>query len=93
MALLFMIGGLIWLSALLYAAPAVWQMLTGKPVHRGDPVRLAVFITAVVIVAGCLRWLFAPESMQILAAIFVLLIADGFYILHLMRSYGRGERL
>lgn len=91
MKALFIIGALSWLPAWLYSGWTVLQTLSGRPVRRGDPMRLGVFVIATIFVLGSLRWVIMPDSRTALAGIFILLIAAGIYTLHLMRVYGRGE--
>lgn len=90
MTVLFVAAMIVWSAVLLYASRSFWKMLTGQAVHRGDPMRIGVFTTSILFVAGSLRWLAAPADMISLATIFMLSIVDALYILHLMRSYGRG---
>lgn len=90
---LFLCALVVWSAVLFYAGKSFLAMLTGKPVHRGDPMRIGVFATSILFVAGSIRWLVAPTDMTSLATIFVLSVIDAIYIFHLMRSYGRGGPL
>jgi hypothetical protein len=83
----------IWLSMMIYMAPGAWSAVTGKALRRGDPMRLACFATAFVIVGFNGRWLLAPDSEMIWQTLYALSAAVGVYIIRLAHAYGRGPRV
>jgi hypothetical protein len=90
---LFYAALVVWSCVMLYAGSSFWKTISGSPVHRGDPMRIGVFATSIIFVAGTIRWIVAPADMTSLSAIFTLSIIDALYILKLMRAYGRGGPL
>lgn len=87
---LFIAALVVWSAVLLYAGKSFWTMISNRPVHRGDPMRIGVFATSILFVAGSIRWLVAPDDMLSLSMIFTLSVIDALYILRLLRAYGRG---
>lgn len=83
----------VWLATLAYMATGAWSAARGKHVRRGDPMRLACFITAAVFVGYILRGLFWPGEVTSGAALRLASMADAIYIIALGRTYGRGERV
>jgi hypothetical protein len=49
--------------------------------------------SSIVMILGNLRWLFAPENMNLLGAVSMLSLLVGIYKIILARTYGRGPRL
>lgn len=92
MTALFVTGGLIWLAVLIYALPGAVSAFSKNP-RRGDAMRAGVAAVAILIVAGSLRYLFAPHSQSYLIALFVYLCGVGCFVLWLMHTYGRGGRV
>lgn len=92
MTVLFVLGLCVWAIVLTYSLPSAMSAF-GRTPRKGDPMRAGVAVVAVIFVAGSLRWLVAPDSEGILSAIFVLVIGAGFFVLWLMRSYGRGPNV
>lgn len=90
MTVLFAVAGLLWLCVLIYLTPSVWAIFKGD-MRRGDPPRLAAFGFALLSVLGALRWLFAPEDTQLLAAVFSLNICVAALTLLISKVYGRGD--
>lgn len=89
MTALFVVAGAIWTAVLIYALPGALSAF-GKAPRRGDPMRAGVACVAVMVLSGAIRWLFAPDDMSLLAAVFVLVCGTGCFVLILMRAYGRG---
>jgi hypothetical protein len=81
------------LTALRIINVAVWSVLLGKDVRRGDPMRLGVAGVCLVIILGNLRWLLAPDNDGLFIAIYLLSALVGTYIIRLGMAYGRGPRL
>lgn len=84
---------LIWSALLLYMAPGASHAVSGKDVRRGDPMRLGVGAVCLVMILGNLRWLMAPDSDALFAAVYVLNALVGAYLFRLAKSYGRGPLL
>ena len=83
----------VWACVLIYMASGAWAAARGRQVRRGDPMRLACFITAAVFVGYVLRGLFWPGEVASGAALRLASMADAIYILSLGRAYGRGEHV
>jgi hypothetical protein len=84
---------LVWGALFAYMVPAARHAVTGKDVRRADPMRLSVAAVCIVMILGNLRWLIAPENMNMLGAVSVLSLLVGIYKIILARTYGRGPRL
>jgi hypothetical protein len=76
-----------------YMFPGAWSAVFGRDVRRGDPMRLACFATAFVMLGFNLRWLFAPDSIWMWQALYLLSAGVGVYIIVLAHAYGRGGRV
>lgn len=83
----------VWGLLLLYMIPGAHHAITGKDVRRGDPMRLGVGVVSIVMVLGNIRWLAAPDNMNLLAAVHILALLAGLYIALLAKTYGRGPKL
>lgn len=83
----------VWTVMLVYMAPGAWAAVRGRTVRRGDPMRLACFLTGVMIVGFSLRHLLFPESMVTWAALYIFSISIAVYIIALARAYGRGPHV
>jgi phage tail sheath gpL-like len=81
-----------WSAVLAYAAPAAVAAILGSQ-RRGDPMRLATALVALVMVAGNARWLFGPTEETLWKAVLTMSFLTGGYVVTLMRAYGRGEDL
>jgi hypothetical protein len=84
---------IIWGGMMIYMAPGAWSAVSGKALRRGDPMRLACFATAFVIVGFNLRWLLLADNMMVWQALYVLSAGVGVYIVVLAHAYGRGPRV
>lgn len=82
-----------WGLLALYMLPGAWSAARGRDTRRGDPMRLGVFATALVMIGFNLRWLFAPDSMLIWQMLYLLSAGDAVFIALLARAYGRGGRV
>lgn len=80
----------LWLLVAGYCLPSATNAAFGKVVRRGDPMRLAVFVTALIMAGFCVRWFIAPNDLTLWVALYVLCAADAVWIAALARSYGRG---
>lgn len=86
------LGLAFWLSVMAYMASGAWGAVFGEA-RRGDPMRLACFITAGIFVGYLLRlWLFKGDPTSG-AALRLIGMADAVLIVTLGRAYGRGERV
>jgi len=83
----------VWVVMAIFMARGAWAAAMGRRVHRGDPMRLACFATAVVNAGFTLRWLIAPASEVVWQLLYVLSSAVAVYIVKLGRDYGRGPLL
>ena len=83
----------VWGALFAYMLPGAWSAAYGGNVRRGDPMRLAVAATCLVMIGFSLRWLLAPESLLIWRTLYVLSAAVAAYIAVLARAYGRGPRV
>jgi hypothetical protein len=83
----------VWLSLALYMVPGAWTAARGLSTRHGDPMRLSVLVTALLMVGFYLRWLLAPESETLWQLLHVLSIFNAGYIAILARAYGRGARV
>jgi hypothetical protein len=83
---------LAWGALALYMLPGAWSAAKGTMTRHGDPMRLSVLATALIMVGFTLRWLLAPGSDALWRMLYLLSIADAAYIAYLARAYGRGER-
>lgn len=90
MTALFIIAGLIWAVAFVYALPGALAAF-GKRPRIGDAMRVGVAATSLMVMFGAARYLFAPDSQSLIAALFVYVIGVGCFVLWLMRIYGRGR--
>ena len=93
MTALRVVNVLIWGALLIYMLPGAYSAAFGKAVRRGDPMRMGVAATCLVMIAANLRWLLAPDNVSLWAAVYVLSAAVAIYIAFLAKAYGRGGRL
>lgn len=93
MTALRIINLIVWLSLAVYMLPAVISSFCGVNTRYGDPMRVAVFATCLVIAGFSLRWLIAPENEAMWRVLYILSAADALYIALLARTYGRGHRV
>lgn len=84
---------LIWSITAIFMARGALAATTGCGTRYGDPMRLACFATAIVVVGFNARWIFAAESILIWKLLYALSGAVGIYIVVLGRRYGRGPKL
>lgn len=84
---------LVWGIMLVMMSSGAWSAAFGNDLRRGDPMRLACFATAFVMVGFNVRWLIWPDSVLMWQALYVLSAASGVYIMLLARAYGRGPRV
>lgn len=80
----------VWVGLFLYMLPGAWAAARAIKARHGDPMRLAVAATALIIIGFTARSLWAPEHNGSLATLYVLCILDGLYIARLANAYGRG---
>ncbi|HEX8415011.1 MAG TPA: hypothetical protein VF637_14160 [Sphingomicrobium sp.] len=66
------------------------ERLSAAATRRGDPMRLACFLTGLMVIGFSLRRLLFPESMVTWAALYIFSAGIAFYIIALARAYGRG---
>lgn len=83
----------VWLVLLAYMLPGAGTAVGGKNLRRGDPMRLGIACICLVMIGGNLRWLFAADSLTLLATIHALAAAAGLYLIRLGLAYGRGPRI
>ena len=83
----------VWAALFVYMVPGARAAIKGKDLRRGDPMRLGVAIICLVMILGNLRWLLAPESDELFAAVYVLSIIAGAHTFKLAMVYGRGPLL
>ena len=88
---LWIINVVVWLLLLIYVTPSAWAA-TRIHARHGDPMRLAVFATALMMMGFSLRWLLAPDSILLWQLLYILAAADAVFIGILCRVYGRGPR-
>lgn len=93
MTLLRILNVVVWAAMLIYMLPGAWAAVRGVGVRRGDPMRLACALTAVVMLGHIVRWLVAPGDELTFKALYVLGAALAVYILALAHAYGRGPRV
>lgn len=93
MTLLRILNVIVWGALALYMIPGAWAAAKGTATRYGDPMRLSVLATALVMIGFFLRWLLAPDSVLLWQFLHVLSIADAIYIAMLARAYGRGKHV
>lgn len=84
---------ILWLGVMAYMATGAWATARGKHVRRGDPMRLACFITGAIFAGYILRGQVWPGDPTSGAALRLLSMADAVYIVALGRAYGRGDHV
>lgn len=84
---------IIWGCMAAYMFSGAWSAIVGSNVRRGDPMRLACFATALLMVGFNLRWLLVPDSIWTFQALYGLSAVLGAYIMVLAHAYGRGPRV
>lgn len=82
----------VWALVAVYMAPGAYGAL-GKRPRRGDAMRLACFVTSLIMAGFSLRWLLLPNNDAVWQALYVLAAGDGCYIAWLARTYGRGPHV
>lgn len=87
------ITSIVWTVMLVYMAPGAWAAVRGRNVRRGDPMRLACFLTGLMVVGFNLRRLLFPENMVTWAGLYVFSMSIAVYIIALGRAYGRGPHV
>jgi hypothetical protein len=80
----------VWCLVAIYMAPGAWSAIRGQAVRRGDPMRLASFVTAVLFAGFAARWLFIPGNVMFWQALYVLSVVDAIFVWRLARACGRG---
>lgn len=89
----FIAAALIWSVVLLFASRSAFAAAFLKSERRGDPMRLATWLVALVMVCGSLRWILLPDNETLWKAVWVVASITGFYVLRLMIAYGRGPEV
>lgn len=84
---------MIWSVTAVFMARGACAAATGRGVRYGDPMRLACFATAIVVIGFNARWILAAESMLFWKLLYALSGAVGIYIVVLGHRYGRGPRI
>ena len=82
-----------WSAVVAFMASGAWASVTRRAVRRGDPMRLACFVTALLFIGYSLRALIAPASDWAWQALHLLSAADAVFIVALGRAYGRGPHV
>lgn len=82
-----------WLGAMAYMASGAWGAVWGHSARRGDPMRLACFVTAGIFAGYISRGLFWPGDPTSGVALRLMSMADAIYIVLLGRAYGRGDHV
>lgn len=83
---------IIWGAMMIYMALGAWAVVSGGA-RRGDPMRLACFLTGAVFVGYHLRALFWPGNETAANGLHVAAALIPVYIICLGRAYGRGEHV
>ena len=86
------INVLIWGSMIFYMLPGALAAFSNRS-RRGDAMRLACLLTALIMVGFNVRWLWFRDNMTLWQMLLVLSAGLGFYILWLAHAYGRGPRV
>lgn len=81
---------IVWGAMSVFMLSGAWAAVTGRGVRRGDPMRLACFVTGLLLMGFSLRWLIVPDDIWIWEALYTLSITDALYIIALGYVYGRG---
>lgn len=82
-----------WGLLAVYMATGAATAAFGSRIRRGDPMRLAVFVTAIIICGFSLRHLLDPDNEALWALLYGLSAADAVFIWRLGVAYGRGPRV
>jgi uncharacterized membrane protein YeiH len=80
----------VWIVVGIYAFRGAFSAAVFASHRRGDPMRLAVFLVAVIMAGGTLRWILAPDNETLWKAVYVVAVLTAIYIVRLMHAYGRG---
>ena len=89
MSFLWAINIAAWGAVMLYMAPDAWRASFRKS-HQFDPLRMAFFATAFLLMCMPMRWLFAPDNTALWALLYGLSAADAIYVIIVARAIGRG---
>ncbi|MGV0964188.1 MAG: hypothetical protein ACOYBT_09890 [Polynucleobacter sp.] len=79
-----------WGLLAVYMAKGAWAAARAKYTRHGDPMRLACFMTALLMIGFAVLGLVRPGDSLARAALYVLAVADAAFIWRLGRAYGRG---
>lgn len=82
-----------WSTVAAFMATGAWCAMTRRGVRRGDPMRLACFVTALIFIGYSLRALLAPSSDLAWQSLHLLSMADAGFIIALGHAYGRGPHV
>jgi hypothetical protein len=93
MTVLWIINAVVWSALFLFVLPGAWSAAKGTAPRYGDPIRLAVLATALMMDGFALRWLFAPQSQFLWQILYLLSAIDAIYIAILCHAYGRGPQV
>jgi hypothetical protein len=83
----------IWALAAGFMSRGAWAAAKARGVRYGDPMGLACFATAIVIIGFNARCIFATDSVLFWMLLYALSGAVGIYIVVLGHRYGRGPRI
>lgn len=84
---------LVWGTMAIVMARGAWAAASNRGARYGDPMRLAFFATAMIIMGFTGRWFIAAGNMLVWKLIYVLSAAVAAYIIVLGFRYGRGPKL
>lgn len=80
---------ILWAAAAISLAPGAFRYARGRYEAR-DEFRTALFFTALVMIGGMIRWLFAADSLPSLAGVHALTAALAAYVLVIVHQ-NRGK--
>lgn len=79
-----------WGALAAYMARGAWAAAYARATRHGDPMRLACFMTALLMMAFAILGLVHPGDSVARGALYVLSVADAAFIWQLGKAYGRG---
>ena len=83
----------VWLAVMAYMAPGAWASIRGRVVRRGDPNRLACFVTAGVFVGYIVRSLHWQGEETSGVALRLISIVAAVLMARAAWAYGRGKEV